>query len=139
MAELRIGVIGAGVMGGGIAQSTAAAGYETFVCLRPESENGTGWEEAAAESYGVGFERIPIRGKAGLTRRTAMLVSAAMTGARRPVVLYCGSSNRVGAMLALKEFWLHGASAERALEYGKRGGMTSLEPSVREIMQVEKR
>ena len=31
MAELRIGVIGAGVMGGGIAQSTAAAGYET-VC-----------------------------------------------------------------------------------------------------------
>jgi 3-hydroxyacyl-CoA dehydrogenase len=31
MGELRIGVIGAGVMGGGIAQSTAAAGYAT-VC-----------------------------------------------------------------------------------------------------------
>jgi 3-hydroxybutyryl-CoA dehydrogenase len=31
MSGLRIGVIGAGVMGGGIAQSTAAAGYET-VC-----------------------------------------------------------------------------------------------------------
>ena len=31
MAELRIGVVGAGVMGGGIAQCTAAAGYPT-VC-----------------------------------------------------------------------------------------------------------
>jgi 3-hydroxyacyl-CoA dehydrogenase len=49
VAELRIGVIGAGVMGGGIAQSTAAAGYET-VCTdiapaaldeaRRDAENG---------------------------------------------------------------------------------------------------
>ncbi len=31
MSELRVGIIGAGVMGGGIAQSTALAGYET-VC-----------------------------------------------------------------------------------------------------------
>lgn len=37
MSELRIGVIGAGVMGGGIAQSTAAAGFET-VCTDIASE-----------------------------------------------------------------------------------------------------
>ena len=37
MSELRIGVIGAGVMGGGIAQSTAAAGFET-VCTDLASE-----------------------------------------------------------------------------------------------------
>lgn len=32
MTELRIGVIGAGVMGSGIAQTLAAAGYETVCC-----------------------------------------------------------------------------------------------------------
>ena len=116
-----------------------AVGYKTFICLRASSEKGTGWEETLAKGYDVGFERIPIRGKAGLSQRNTMLVSAALTGARRPAVLYCGSSNRVGAMLALKEFWLHSASPERALAYGKKGGMTRLEPAVREIMKTEKR
>ena len=32
MTELRVGVIGAGVMGSGIAQTLAVAGYETVCC-----------------------------------------------------------------------------------------------------------
>ena len=51
-----------------------------------------------------------------------------------PTVLYCGSSNRVGALLALKAYWLDGADPEDALELGRAAGMTRLEGRVTELM-----
>jgi len=61
VAELRIGVIGAGVMGGGIAQSTAAAGYET-VCTDISAQ---ALEDARkdAESGRFGLAGAVARGK----------------------------------------------------------------------------
>ena len=50
------------------------------------------------------------------------------------MLLHCGSGNRVGALLALKAFWLDGGSAEEALEVGLAGGVTRLEPTVRELL-----
>ena len=63
MAELRIGVIGAGVMGGGIAQSTAAAGYET-VCtdIAPKALDDA---RRDAESGRFGLAGAVARGKLG--------------------------------------------------------------------------
>jgi protein tyrosine phosphatase (PTP) superfamily phosphohydrolase (DUF442 family) len=49
-------------------------------------------------------------------------------------VLYCASSNRVGALLALRAYWLDGAEADQALELGRQAGMTSLEARVGELM-----
>jgi hypothetical protein len=41
----------------------------------------------------------------------------------------------VGALLALKAFQLDGASAEEALDLGRRAGLKGLEPAVRERLQ----
>ncbi len=53
MSELKVGVIGAGVMGGGIAQSTAAAGYETICTDIAEAALDTARKDAAEGRFGL--------------------------------------------------------------------------------------
>jgi 3-hydroxyacyl-CoA dehydrogenase len=60
MTELRIGVIGAGVMGSGIAQSLAAAGYETVCCDVLEAALERGRREVVTGRFGL--ERAVARG-----------------------------------------------------------------------------
>ena len=60
---MRIGVIGAGVMGSGIAQTTATAGYETVCC--DVSQEVIDKARASVVSGRFGFERAVERGKLG--------------------------------------------------------------------------
>ncbi|MFN9948730.1 MAG: hypothetical protein ACK56S_17980, partial [Planctomycetota bacterium] len=50
-------------------------------------------------------------------------------GAKGPVQLRCGSSNRCGARLALKAFHVDGLGKDDALACGRRGGLKALEPT----------
>ncbi len=112
-----------------------AAGVEHFVSLRPTSEDGAGWEEARASSEGFSFDRLPIAGAASLTRENVETFAAIMERVGdEPALLYCASSNRVGAMIALKAHWIDGDDAETALELGRSAGLASLENPVRELM-----
>jgi protein tyrosine phosphatase (PTP) superfamily phosphohydrolase (DUF442 family) len=51
-------------------------------------------------------------------------------------VLYCASGNRVGAMLALKSFWIDGVDAEISFNLGVESGMTSLTAAVSEMLGI---
>lgn len=108
-----------------------AAGVTRVLHLRVASESGTGWEEARAAAAGVGFERLEIAGGAGLTRENVEAFAAKLDGYGDELVLVsCKSSNRVGAMLALKACWLDGMDKAAAMELGARGGMKSLTGAV---------
>ena len=112
-----------------------AAGIEHFVSLRPTTEDGAGWEEARASSEGFDFDRLPISGAGSLTRENVETFATIMEEVGdEPAVLYCASSNRVGAMLALKAYWIDGEPPEAALEFGLSAGLTSLENPVRELL-----
>lgn len=119
-------------------QALRAAGAGGFISLRPTSEGGAGWEEAYASAEGVGFSRLPISGAESLTRDNVERF-AEMLGEHEgePLVVYCASSNRVGAMLALKAHWLDGVDADQALAIGRDAGMTSLEGAVRELLGLD--
>ncbi len=110
------------------------AGFATVINLRMPSERGTKGEAEKVAELGMTYVAIPVDGKAGLTEENATALAAALDEAARPALLHCGSGNRVGALLALKAFWLDGASAEEALEVGIAGGVTRLEPTVRELL-----
>lgn len=115
-----------------------AAGFQNFISLRPTAEDGAGWEEAHAAAGSYDFQRLPISGGEDLTRENVEAFAAALEeSGDGPTVLYCASSNRVGAMFALKAFWLDGASAEEALELGSSAGLTRLEGRVVELMAGE--
>lgn len=129
------GLITAGQLTEGQMQALAAAGYTNFVSLRLPGENGAGWEEAFAAQQGVSFTRLPVSGAEGLTRANVEELDRILDAAEgEPTVLYCGSSNRVGAMLALRAHWLDGVGREEALDLGLAGGMTRLEPAVEHIL-----
>lgn len=119
-------------------EALRAAGFTNFISLRPASEEGAGWEEAHATDGAYDFDRLAIAGGTDLTRENVEAFAALLDEAGdEPTVLYCASSNRVGAMLALKAFWLEGASPEEALELGRAAGMTRLEGRVVELMAGE--
>jgi uncharacterized protein (TIGR01244 family) len=117
--------------------SLSKVGYSTFISLRSADETGAGWEEEFAEAEGIEFVRIPVAGPAGITRDNAERLAEKLARAgSEPTVLYCDSGNRVGALLAMKAHLLDGESAEAALAFGKKAGLTRLEPKVRELLSL---
>jgi protein tyrosine phosphatase (PTP) superfamily phosphohydrolase (DUF442 family) len=87
----------------------------------------------------MSYVRIPVAGAADLTRINVELLDTALRVAEPAgrVLLHCVSGNRVGALLALRENWLYGASPEDALALGRAAGLTSLEPETRKLLGLE--
>jgi uncharacterized protein (TIGR01244 family) len=114
----------------------AAEGYKTFINLRPADEEGTSWEEEFAGQAGLRFVRIPVAGHADLSHEKVDLLARTMAEGHGDggVVLYCASSNRVGALLALKAHWVDGVEPPEALAFGRDGGMTRMEPVVKKLL-----
>ena len=116
----------------------AAAGFEHFISLRDAGEDGAGWEEQHSAEAGVSFHRIPVRGASGLTRENVEALAELIDATEgSPTVLYCASSNRVGALLALKAYWLDGATPEDAYALGESAGMRGLSEPVRDMLGLE--
>lgn len=115
------------------------AGVRTVISLRAEDEPGQEWEAETLEGEGVRFVRIPIRGAEDLTEDRARQLDAALAAAlaeEADVLVHCGSSNRVGALMALRAFYVEGKSVEEALAVGRAAGLTRLEPVVRAHLQA---
>jgi len=110
-------------------------GYSNFISLRPPTEDGAGWEESLVLDEGVSFSRIPVAGASGLTRENVEALDRILAEvADEQTVVYCASSNRVGGLLALRAYWLEGASAEDAMALGREAGLRGLEPAVAELL-----
>ncbi len=105
------------------------AGFTTVINLRAAGEPGTGREDV--EALGMRYVPIPVDGTAGVTEANARALSWALEEADGPVIVHCGSGNRVGALFALKAFHVDGRSAQEALDLGLEAGLTRLEPVVR--------
>ncbi|MDH3269679.1 MAG: sulfur transferase domain-containing protein [Gemmatimonadota bacterium] len=112
-----------------------AAGVTRVISLRPADEEGAGWEEAYAAGFAYDFDRLEISGAESLTRENVDAFAALLQESEgEPTLLYCASGNRVGAMLALKAFWIDGETPEAALELALASGLTRLEGPVRELL-----
>jgi protein tyrosine phosphatase (PTP) superfamily phosphohydrolase (DUF442 family) len=76
---------------------------------------------------------FPI-GKGDITFEKAAELNALLEQYDEPVLVHCASSNRVGALLALREFQASG-DVKGALKAGREGGMTRLEKTVKEVLE----
>lgn len=109
----------------------AGAGYGTVIDLRGEGED-RGFDEAAVvEELGLHYVTLPVEGKDGVSFDNARKLDELLRQYPGPVLVHCGSGNRVGALLALRAS-LAGKDDESALEIGRAGGLTGLESVVRE-------
>ena len=109
----------------------ADSGYVAVIDLRGANENRGFDESSAVDSLGMEYVTLPIDSPEAMNFDNAAKLSALIDSFDGPVLVHCGSGNRVGALLALRKK-LQGASDEEALAHGRDGGMTSAEPLVRQ-------
>lgn len=111
-------------------ETLAAQGYKTIVSTRAEGE--IDWDEQAkAEALGMTFVRIPMPSPVTeITDDQVALLDDVLSGGVGPVVLHCGSGNRVSGLWAA---WLvadRGLAPGEALRLAQLAGMGSVRPVV---------
>ena len=110
----------------------AGSGYVAVIDMRgPDEERGMDDEPAMVESLGLKYVAFPLASNEDISFANARELDTLLAKFDGPVLVHCASGNRIGAILALRES-LNGASDAEALAYGKRAGLTRLEPLVRE-------
>ena len=115
-------------------ESLVRLGYRSFINLRLPAEPGSGWEADQAGSLGVTYANLPIANANSITEENARRFAHLLEGAQGPTVVYCASSNRVGALYGAKSFFVDGKSAEESLQLGRQTGLTRLEPRLRALL-----
>ncbi len=112
-------------------QVFADAGYAAVIDLRGAEENRGFDEPAAVQELGLAYVAFPIEGRDAINFENARELDDLIRSQNGPVLVHCGSGNRVGALLALRASLL-GADDTASLEIGRAGGLTRLEDTVRE-------
>jgi len=109
-------------------------GIKTVINLRLPSE--TDWDEQTLLSdLGINYINLPIDGAAGISEENARaLMSLIDKNDDEPLIVHCGSGNRVGALIAIAESKINQSDIETSIKEGKRWGLTSLETKVRETL-----
>jgi len=108
------------------------AGIRHVIDLTPDDETSDFDEANAVRSAGIGYSNLPVRGAADLTRENVIAFDRMIRSTKRPVLVHCGSGNRVGAMAALRAAWIEGKREQDAIAIGNAWGLKGLEPQVRE-------
>jgi len=112
----------------------AKSGYVAVIDMRGPDENRGLDEKAVVENLGLKYVEFPLVGREAISFDNAQHLDTLLADFDGPVLLHCGSGNRVGAILALRHS-LQGADDEDAMEFGKSAGMTSLEPLVKDRLE----
>lgn len=116
-------------------ESAAKAGIRHVINLRAPSEDPGFDERAKVAELGLGYDVLPIAGSADLTRTNVERFDTLLAAhAGTPMLIHCGSGNRVGALMALRAGWLQGKSKAEALALGRRWGLTQLEAIVDQML-----
>ena len=111
----------------------ADRGYAAVIDLRAEHEPRGLDEQAVVEGLGMDYVLMPIVDAAAINFDNARRLDELLKQYDEPVLIHCGSSNRVGALLALRES-LNGADDASALQAGKDGGLTGLGLRVMQVL-----
>ncbi len=113
----------------------AKAGVRHLINLRPPSETPELNEAAVVTQANMAYYNIPISGPEDWTRDNVKLLDHLLRKLEKEkVLLHCSSSNRVGALIALRAVWINGLPLEEAISEGRRHGLTKLEEKVRQFL-----
>ena len=110
-------------------------GGDVVINLLSQKEMTKSEEAAVVTRNGMAYYHVPVNGADGVTLENARTVDRILLeNSDKTVLVHCASSNRVGALMALRAGWLDGMSVEKALEVGREHGMTSLEDKVKTML-----
>lgn len=109
------------------------AGVREVIDLSADSETPHFDEAKAVRRAGIEYHNLPIRGANDLDDANVARFDRFLTEAGdKEVLVHCASSNRVGALIALRAAIIQGKSDQAAIAEGRSWGLKGLEPAVRE-------
>jgi uncharacterized protein (TIGR01244 family) len=114
----------------------ADSGYVAVIDIRTAGENRGVDEPVVVQGLGMDYVQMPVGGRGGITFENAEKLDQLLDLYDEPVLVHCGSANRVGALFALNTFRETG-DIDKALEAGRAAGLTGLEGTVREVLEAE--
>ena len=104
-------------------------GYRTVVNLRAEGEFDEFDEASTVDELGMRYVHIPMAGAGDLNEDNARRLHAALTEEEdAPVMVHCGSGNRVGALMAYRARHLQAHDKDEALRVGREAGLDPASP-----------
>ncbi len=107
-------------------------GARAVLDLRPAAEGSASADAQRVAAAGFTPLRIAIAGAAGFTPDNVRAFALAVDDpAQVPLLVHCGTGNRVGALAALKAVWHDGLAADAAIALGRAAGLTKAEAAVR--------
>ncbi|HEX9793474.1 MAG TPA: sulfur transferase domain-containing protein [Planctomycetota bacterium] len=101
------------------------AGYVAVLNLRTAAENEGRGEEQAASDAGLTYVGLPLSGSAISLADGVRFGNVLATLPPGPVLIHCGSGNRVGAAWALWRAVEEGLTPDQAEAEARRAGVTS--------------
>jgi protein tyrosine phosphatase (PTP) superfamily phosphohydrolase (DUF442 family) len=123
------GITAAGQPSAAALSAAAAAGYKSVIDLRALTEDRGFDEKTTVEGLGMSYVSLPVDGAAGVSFANAEALDKLLADLPKPVLLHCASSNRVGALLALRAK-ANGTDSAAALDLGVANGLGSLKGAV---------
>jgi len=115
----------------------AERGIKNIINLRGVGEFDGFDEKATAENLSLNYKALPLGGKSAVSVEAATQFAAMLNESQGKTLVHCASGNRVGAMFALKAFFVDKKTATEAMEIGKKHGMTRLEAHVKSLIDKE--
>ena len=101
-------------------------GYTNIVNLRTSGEFDGFDEVTEAKKLGLKYISLEVAGASGITLDNAKKLDAILKELNGNTLVHCASSNRVGALFAVRAAAINGKSIEDALIEGKSAGLKSL-------------
>lgn len=118
------GITAAGQPSAAALEAAAKAGFKSVIDLRTLAEERGFDEQATVEGLGMSYVNLPVEGAAGVSYANAGALDKLLAELPKPILVHCASSNRVGALLALRAK-ADGADSAAALELGIANGLGS--------------
>ena len=109
-------------------KKASADGVRTVINLRPAGEFDEFDEAALIADTGMHYVHIPVAGPDDINGANAQTLDTALAEDQRPAIVHCGSSNRVGALMAYRARYLQGKGADEALQLGLDAGLNPESP-----------
>jgi uncharacterized protein (TIGR01244 family) len=104
----------------------AANGYHAVLNLRTASEGiDLKHEQEAIEKTGMRYVSIPVVSSAPKPEQVDEFIKAVKNKDNQPMLIHCGSANRVGAFWMIYRVVEQGWAEDKALEEATRIGLTS--------------
>ena len=104
----------------------AAKGFRSVLNLRTSNEGiDFNREREMVEKAGMRYVNIPVVSSAPKPEQAEEFLKAVTEKANQPMLIHCGSANRVGAFWMIHRVIDQGWSEEKALEEATRIGLTS--------------